>query len=77
LEELDANRSHIYDKYEPNNGIQAILKPNEFYLTVDFMKKKLGVDEKQIREAWLNQKLTIAQKNGGKIVDYKTVSHKK
>lgn len=77
LEELDANRSYIYDEYEPNNGIHAIINANGLFLTIDYVNKRLGVDAKQIREAWMNQQLTIQQKNKGKKVDYKNIHHKK
>lgn len=77
LEELDANRSHIFDEYEPTNGTHAIVNKEGLFLTVNYVKQKLGSDAKQIREAWMKQQLTIQQKNKGKIVDYKVVRHKK
>lgn len=77
LEELDANRSHIYDEYEPNNGIHAIVNGNGLHLTIDYVNKRLGVDAKQVREAWKTQQLTVEQKNKGKSVDYKNITHKK
>ncbi|GEK32107.1 hypothetical protein KZO01_24160 [Kurthia zopfii] len=77
LEELDANRSHIYGEYEPNNGIHAIVNCNGLFLTVDYVNKRLGVDAKQIREAWKTQQHTVEQKNKGKSVDYKNITHKK
>ncbi|MDY0409731.1 hypothetical protein ACFFIS_14900 [Virgibacillus soli] len=77
LEELDANRSHIFDEYEPTNGTHAIVNKEGLFLTVNYVKQKLGSDAKQIREAWMKQQLTIQQKNQGNIVDYKVVRHKK
>lgn len=77
LEELDANRSHIFDEYEPTNGTHAIVNKEGLFLTVNYVKQKLGSDAKQIRKAWMKQQLTIQQKNKGKIVDYKVVRHKK
>lgn len=77
LEELDANRNHIFAEYEPNNGIHAIFNKNGLYLTIDYINKRLGVDAKQIRQAWMNQQLTLEQKNGRKTVDYKAITHKK
>lgn len=35
------------------------------------------MDVKQIREAWLNQQLTVQQKNRGKRVDYKNIDKNK
>jgi len=75
LEELEANRGHVYEESEPIKGIHAIIKPDELYLTINFLKKKLQVDEKQIREAWKSQQFTVHQKNNGKIVDYKSITH--
>ncbi|WP_214779897.1 hypothetical protein [Exiguobacterium sp. s22] len=77
LEELDANRSHIFDEYEPTNGTHAILNNEGLFLTVNYVNRKLGADAKQIRDAWMKQQLTIQQKNQGNIFDYKTVMHKK
>ena len=75
LEELDANRSHIYAKYEPTNGIHAIVNANGLFLTIDYLKRKLQVDARQIREAWKNQQFTVQQKNNGKEVDYLSITH--
>lgn len=77
LEELDANRSHIFDEYEPNNGTHAIVNNEGLFLTVNYVNRKLGADAKQIRDAWMKQQLTIQQKEKAKIVDYKVVRHKK
>ncbi|MFD1609576.1 hypothetical protein [Oceanobacillus luteolus] len=77
LEELDANRNHIFAEYESNSGIHAIFNKNGLYLTIDYINKRLGEDAKQIRQAWMNQQLTLEQKNGRKIVDYKAITHKK
>ncbi|MGX4670576.1 hypothetical protein JNUCC74_15540 [Cerasibacillus sp. JNUCC 74] len=77
LEELDANRNHIFDEYEPTNGTHAIVNKGGLFLTVNYVNRKLGADAKQIREAWLKQQLTIQQKNQGNKVDYKTVVQNK
>ena len=77
LEELESNRNHIYDKYEPSQGIHAIVNANGLFLTINYLKRKLQVDERQIREAWKNQQFTVLQKNNGKTVDYKSISHQK
>src|SRR5699024_6438998 len=75
LEELNANRGYIYDKYKPYNNIHAISNSSGFYLTIKYVKDKLQVNEKQIREEWKNQKLTISQENRGRRVDYKNITH--
>lgn len=77
LEELDANRNHIFDEYEPTNGTHAIVNKEGLFLTVNYINRKLGADAKQIRDAWMKQQLTIQQKDKKKIVDYKVVRHKK
>ncbi len=77
LEELQSNRNFVYDECEPTNAIHAIVKDDGLYLTIDYVKRKLDVDVKQIREAWLNQQLTVQQKNRGKLVDYKNIDKKK
>ncbi|WP_143560936.1 hypothetical protein [Sporosarcina sp. P1] len=76
LEELEANRSHIYADFEPTNGIHAIVNANGLFLTIDYLKNKLQVDAKQIREAWKNQQFTVRQKNNAKAVDYLSITHK-
>lgn len=76
LEELDANRNHIYYHAEPNSGIHAIYNKNGMFLTVNYLKTKLGHDFKQIREEWKRRGLTITQMHKGKIVDYKTITHR-
>ena len=76
LEELEANRSHIYADFEPTNGIHAIVNANGLFLTIDYLKNKLKVDTKQIREAWKNQQFTVRQKNNAKAVDYLSITHK-
>lgn len=76
LEELEANRSHVYDEFEPSQGIHAIVKTDGLFLTINYLKRKLQVDEKQIREAWKNQQYIVLQKNNGKSVDYLTITHK-
>ncbi|ARJ38655.1 hypothetical protein SporoP8_07100 [Sporosarcina ureae] len=76
LEELDANRNHIYSEFEPTNGIHAIINANGLFITIDYLKKKLLADAKQIREAWRNQHFTVLQKNNGKEVDYLSITHK-
>lgn len=45
------------------------------FLTINFLKK-LKKNNIQIREAWQNKRLTIEQKQNGKSVDYKTITHK-
>lgn len=50
LEELDANRNHIFDEYEPTNGTHAIVNKEGLFLTVNYVNRKLGADAKQIRE---------------------------
>src|SRR5690606_25659146 len=40
LEELDANRSHIFDEYEPNNGTHAIVNNEGLFLTVNYVNRK-------------------------------------
>lgn len=77
LEELQSNRNFVYEEYEPKNAIHAIVKEDGFYLTIDYVKRKLNLDVKQIREAWLNQQLTVQQKNRGKRVDYKNIDKNK
>lgn len=76
LEELDANRNHIYGEFEPSNSIHAIVNANGLFLTIDYLKRKLQVDARQIREAWKNQQFTVLQKNNGKSVDYLSITHK-
>jgi len=51
LEELDAKRNHIYGEFEPSNGIHAIVNANELFLTTYYLKRKLQVDARQIKEA--------------------------
>lgn len=46
LEELDANRSHIFDKYEPTNGTHAIVNREGLFLTVNYVNRNLGADAK-------------------------------
>lgn len=75
LEELNANRGNIYDNFKPYNSIHAISNASGFYLTIKYVKDKLKVDEKQIREAWRNQGCTVSQKHRGKLVDYKNITH--
>lgn len=77
LEELNANRGNIYDDYKPYNNIHAISNASGFYLTIKYVKDKLQVDEKQIREAWRNQCFTVSQEHRGKLVDYKNITHDK
>ncbi|WP_338450548.1 DUF927 domain-containing protein [Niallia oryzisoli] len=76
LEELEANRNHVYAEYEPANGIHAISNAKGLFLTIDYLKKKLRTDMRQIREAWKNQSLTVSQKNNVKVVDYLSITHK-
>src|SRR5699024_5569237 len=75
LEELNANRGNVYDNYKPYNSIHAISNASGFYLTIKYVKDKLQVDEKQIREAWRNQGFTVSQEHKGRSVDYKNVTH--
>jgi|SRR5690625_222694 len=76
LEELDANRNNIYQDYELVSGIHAIYNKNGLFLTINFLKRKLKEDQIQIREAWKNNGLTISQKQNGKTVDYKSITHR-
>jgi len=71
FEELNANRSNIYDDYKPFNSIHAIANTSGFYLTIKYVKDKLLVDGKQIREAWRYQEFTVSQEHRGSLVDYK------
>src|SRR5699024_4896621 len=75
LEELNANRGNVYDNYKPYNSIHAISNASGFYLTIKYVKDKLQVDEKQIREAWRNQGFTVSQEHKGRFVDYKNITH--
>src|SRR5699024_4198777 len=75
LEELNANRGNVYDNYKPYNSIHAISNASGFYLTIKYVKDKLQVDEKQIREAWRNQGFTVSQEHRGRSVDYKNITH--
>lgn len=75
LEELEANRRDIYSDFEPTNGIHAIVNANGLFLTIDYLKNKLQVDTKQIREAWKNQQFTVRQKNNSNEVDYLSITH--
>lgn len=76
LEELEANRNHVYADFEPSNGTYAIVNAKGLFLTIDYLKKKLQVDMKQIRESWKIQQFTASQKNNGKVVDYLSITHK-
>jgi|SRR5690625_199992 len=76
LEELDANRNTIYNHSIPPNSIYAIYNENGLFLTINFLKNKLKEDQSQIREVWQSKELTLKQKQNGRIVDYKTITHK-
>jgi len=76
LEELDANRNYVFQDYLLSNGIHAISNQNGLFLTIDFLRRKLKEDQSQIREAWKSNELTVRQKQNGKLVDYKTITHK-
>lgn len=65
LEELNANSRNVYDNYKPYISIHAISNASGFYLTIKYVKDKLQVDEKQIREAWKNQGFTVSQEHRG------------
>ena len=75
LEELNANRGNVYDNYKPYNSIHTISNASGFYLKIKYVKDKLQVDEKQIREAWRNQGFTVSQEHKGRSVDYKNITH--
>lgn len=77
LEDLNANRNNIYDEKKPFNSIHAISNINGFYLTIKYVKDKLQVNEKQIREAWRTLGYTVSQEHRGKLVDYKNITHDK
>lgn len=76
LEELDANRNHVFQDYLLPNAIHAISNQKGLFLKIDFLRKKLKENHIQIREAWQSKHLTIEQKQDGKSVDYKTITHK-
>lgn len=76
LEELQANLNHVFKDFQPNYGIHAIVNANGLFLTVNYLKRKLQENERQIRNAWKAQNYTVQQNNNGKSVDYLAITHK-
>jgi putative DNA primase/helicase len=73
LSDLDSSRRAIcYDQYLPDE-IKAVYKYDTICLTLAYLKKILGAEEKLIRREWLKKGYTQPAENGGKTVDYKQI----
>ena len=62
LEELDANRNHIYAELEPSNGINAIVNANGLFLTINYLKKEVTSGRKANKKAWKNSNLQSSKR---------------
>lgn len=70
LQDLDSDRGAIFRKYELNRPMKAVYKDGVLWITPNYLKELLGVEEKTIRAAWLNRKFIVGREDRGKIVDY-------
>ena len=77
LEEIDANRSQLFDEVEPQHEAYAFLHNGEFYFSAPFLNKRLGVNGKQIRNSWMENGITYKFENGGGFVDHKVFKKKR
>lgn len=75
LQELDANRKTIYYDSRPNETINAIYKNDTIWLTPSFIRAFFGnVEQKKIRENWLNRGYLIPRIENGKVKDYRQLN---
>ncbi|MGN4127236.1 DUF927 domain-containing protein [Lysinibacillus sphaericus] len=70
LQDLDSDRGAIFRKYELSRPMKAVYKDGVLWITPNYLKELLGVEEKTIRAAWLNRKFIVGREDRGKIVDY-------
>jgi len=77
LEEIDANRDHLFDMVEPQHETYAFFHNGEFYFSAPFLKKRLGVNGKQIRSSWMEKGITYSLKDKNGFVDHKVINKNK
>lgn len=70
LQDLDSDRGSIFRKYELSRPMKAVYKDGVLWITPNYLKELLGIEEKTIRAAWLNRNFIVGREDKGKRVDY-------